>query len=44
MMVRDGMLECHRESAARRSNTLQIVIPQREVKEIPGELHEGSSG
>jgi hypothetical protein len=43
-MVRDDMLECHRESAAKRSNTVQTVLPQRKVKEVPGELHRGFSG
>jgi hypothetical protein len=44
LVMRDGVLEHHWESANRRSRAAQIVLPQRKLKEILGELHEGSSG
>jgi hypothetical protein len=34
LMVRDGMLECHCQSAGGRSKTVEIILPCIEVKEF----------
>jgi hypothetical protein len=44
IMVRDSMLKCHWELAARRSKTVQTVLFQINVKEVIRELNRGSSG
>jgi hypothetical protein len=41
LVVRDGMLEHHWESANGRTKTAQIVLPWSKIKEVLRELHEG---
>jgi hypothetical protein len=44
LVVRDGVLELHLESADRGTKTAQTVLPQSKVKKVLKELHGGSSG
>ena len=44
LTLRDGMLECHWESADRKKKTAQIVIPHSKVKEVLAVMHGGISG
>jgi hypothetical protein len=41
LVLRDGVLVCHWESANRRKQTAQVVIPQTKVDEVLTELHGG---
>jgi hypothetical protein len=42
--VKDGVLECHWESASGRCKAVQIVVLLRKVREVLAELHGGSLG
>jgi hypothetical protein len=44
LAVRNGIPECHRESADRRSKIAQKVLPQSRVNDVLSELHGGPSG
>jgi hypothetical protein len=44
LVVRDGVLERHWESAGGRTKTAQIILPRSKVKEVLTELHGGPSG